>query len=244
MRLEMLFSAGGQNRLLPSLRQPLNLDDLIPGDGESADEWAGVWDGEWEVEIGFGKGRYLLERALAHPERRFLGFEVVSKYFRMLRRRARAHGVDNLLLVRGEALYALSAVLPKAFASILHIYFPDPWPKSRHQRRRLLDPKTLDLVLGVLRPGGELWFATDFIDYGERVVEILRAHPGLDVEIQPGPWPDGARTNYEAKYMQEGRPILRLRARSSTTADPAQLHPEGKIGVLSAVTNRRPPPPA
>ncbi len=228
----MLFSAGDQNWLLPALKQPLDLDDLIPGDGE------------WEVEIGFGKGRYLLDRAQAHPERRFLGFEVVSKYFRMLRRRARARGINNLLLVRGEALYALSAVLPAAFASIVHVYFPDPWPKSRHHRRRLFDPRSLDLVLGVLRPGGELWFATDFIEYGERVVEILQAYPGLDVELQPGPWPDGARTNYEAKYMLEGRPILRLHARLSDSAEPLRLHPEGKAAIIAAVTNRLPSPQA
>ena len=105
MRIEPTFSAGGRDWTLPELPLPLDLDALLPGDGD------------WEVEIGFGKGRYLLERALAQPGRRFLGLEVVSKYYRMLRRRAQRRGVRNLLLVRGEALYLLATVLPTAFAS-------------------------------------------------------------------------------------------------------------------------------
>lgn len=226
MRLRALFSAGDREWALDELPQPLELGSLLPGGGD------------WELEIGFGKGRYLLESALAHPDRRFLGVEVVSKYFRMLRRRARRQGARNLLLARGEALYLLATVLPRAFAARVHVYFPDPWPKSRHHRRRLLDPETVDLVLGALRPGGELMFATDFIDYGERVREILESHPGLTVERNEGPWPDGARTNYEAKYLAEGRPILRLVARLSEGSDPVGLHPAGSSGILAATAVR------
>ncbi|MEM7583796.1 MAG: hypothetical protein AAF560_10485 [Acidobacteriota bacterium] len=233
MRRELLFSTRREEWKLRDLQHPLDLDQLIPGSGP------------WEVEIGFGKGRYLLEQAQAHPERRYLGFEIVSKYFRLLRHRARVRGVDNLLLMRGEALYALSAVLPRGFARIVHVYFPDPWPKARHHRRRLFDPRTLDLVLGVLQPDGELWFATDFIEYGERVAWILRGHPCLEVHLEPGPWPDGARTNYEAKYMQEGRPILRLKARwREAPGSDRRLHPEGADGILSAVTSCPTAPPA
>ncbi len=226
MRLESVFTTRGRDWALADLQQPLALDDLMPGDGA------------WEVEIGFGKGRYLLQRALEHPEVRFFGLEVVSRYFRLLRDRGRRRRASNLLLARGEALYLLSAVVPPAFASKLHVYFPDPWPKSRHQKRRLFDPETLDLVLGVLRRGGELYFATDFIEYGERVREILEGYPGLHVEPRDRPWPDGARTNYEAKYMAEGRPILRLHGRLERQAGPPPLHPEGRAGILAATAVR------
>lgn len=199
-----------------------DLEAAIPGDGP------------WEVEIGYGKGRYLLEQARAHPERRYLGIEVVSKYYKMLRRRFRHWGADNLLNIRGEALYLLSAVFPKAFADRLHVYFPDPWPKAKHHRRRLFDPETVDLVLGVLKPGGELCFATDFLDYGELVLELLQGHPDLDVDVLPEEWPDGARTNYEAKYIEEGRPIIRCRARLADDAEPGALHPRGREGVTAA----------
>jgi tRNA (guanine-N7-)-methyltransferase len=227
MRLPALFASGADETELGGLELPLDLDRLLAGSGP------------WEVELGFGKGRYLLGRARQDRDRRFLGVELASRYYRLARDRARRQGLGNLLLVRGEALFLLSAVLPRAFAAVLHVYFPDPWPKSRHAKRRLFDPETVDLVLGILRPGGELFFATDFLDYGERVTEILRGFPGLAVERRDDPWPEGPRTNYEAKYVQEGRPIVRLSGRLAATADGHALHPDGAAGIL-AVTAARP----
>ena len=90
----------------------------------------------------------------------------------------------------------------------------------------------------MLRPGGELFFATDFIDYGERVEEILRGFPGLAVERWDRPWPEGPRTNYEAKYVREGRPILRLHARLDPGAGRAGLHPWGARKILAATARR------
>lgn len=223
MRLEPIYSVGEQDGNLLSLPAPVDIEALLPGDGP------------WEVEIGYGKGKYLLEQARQHPERRYLGVEVVSKYYKMLTRRTRYWQATNLLNIRGEALYLLTSILPRGFAERLHIYFPDPWPKAKHHRRRLLDPETLDLVLGVLAPGAELCFATDFLDYGERVMEILQGYPGLELEPVLDPWPDGARTNYEAKYMEEGRPIIRCRAR---IAEPTRLHPRGEAGITAAWARR------
>jgi tRNA (guanine-N7-)-methyltransferase len=182
---------------LAALAAPLPLDRLAPGSGP------------WEVELGFGKGRHLLARALAEPERRFLGVEVASAYYRRLRDRARRAGAANLVVVRGEAAYLLAAALPAAFAAAVHVYFPDPWPKSRHHKRRLFDPDRLDLVLRLLRPGGRLLFATDHLAYGELVQGLLASHPSLRVAAVAA-WPEGPRTHYEAKYLREGRPILRL----------------------------------
>ncbi len=235
MRLPTVFSAGERERTLGELALPLDLDRLLPEPREAGPREAGP---RWEVEIGFGKGRYLLNRAAADPEGCFLGVELVSKYYRLAQKRARRRRLANLLLVRGEALFLLATVFPRGFASAVHVYHPDPWPKSRHARRRLFDPETVDLVLGVLRPGGELFFATDFIAYGERVEEILRGFPGLEVERWNGPWPEGPRTNYEAKYVREGRPILRLRARLDAGTGGAELHPRGARGILTAIARR------
>lgn len=188
--------------------------------------------GPWEVEIGFGKGRYLLARAVATPERRFLGIEVAAEYHQVFVSRARRRGMTNWAAIRGEALYLASAVLPRGIAQDVHVYFPDPWPKSRHQKRRLFDPETVDLVLGLLRPGGRLSFATDFLAYGEEVAALLDGYPGLAVERRPA-WPEGPRTHYEAKYEAEGRPILRLEARlEARLARPAVLHPIGAAAVV------------
>lgn len=211
-------SAAGETGLT-ELGAPLPLDALVPGG-----------DG-WEVEIGFGKGRYLVRRCAEDPERRFLGIELATEYYRMLVGRAARRGLANWVALRGDALFLLAAVLPAGFAAAVHVYFPDPWPKSRHHKRRLFEPETVDLVLGLLRPGGRLLFATDFLEYGALVAEILESFPGLCVERRERVWDEGPRTNYEAKYIEEGRPILRLEA---TLQGPAVLHPRGAAGVLVA----------
>lgn len=187
-------------------------------------------DGPWEVEIGFGKGRFLLASAAARAERNWLGIEIAREYFRLAAGRLARRRLDNVALVRGEALYLFAAVLPRGFAAALHVYFPDPWPKSRHHRRRLFSPGSLDLVLGALAPEGRLEFATDHLDYGAEVAALLAGTPSLAVE-RPEAWPEGPRTNYEAKYVAAGRPILRL---SATLVAPAVLHPAGAGEVLVA----------
>lgn len=209
------------------LPSPVPLDDLLPGTGG------------WEVELGFGKGRYLLSRAARDPGKRFLGLEMAGKYFALARRRMRRRGLDNVVLVRGEALYLLSTCLPSGFADAVHVYFPDPWPKSRHHHRRLLDTETVDLVLALLHPGGELLFATDFLEYGAWVESLLESHPGLALERLETLWPEGPRTNYETKYVAEGRPIVRLAARlveigCREPTGAVLLHPSGAAGVLAA----------
>lgn len=210
--------AGDQG--LAELGAPLPLDRLISGDGD------------WEVEIGFGKGKYLLRRCGEDPGRRFLGIELATEYWRHFVERARKRGLANWVALRGEALYLISTVLPTGFAAAVHVYFPDPWPKSRHHKRRLFDPETLDLVIGLVRPGGRLLFATDFLDYGELVREILAGYPGIRVERRGGVWDEGPLTHYEAKYTAEGRPILRLEITRELEAVP--LHPQGAPGVLAA----------
>jgi len=224
-----VVSAAAGDYGLDQLSAPLRLADLAPGSRE------------WEAEIGFGKGRYLLRRCVEHPERSFVGIEQVAEYHRLFVSRVRRRGLRNWVALRGEALYLLSSVLPRAFAAAVHVYFPDPWPKARHHKRRLFDPETVDLVIGLLAPAGRLYFATDFLDYGELVLELLAGYPGLAVARREGPWDEGPRTNYEAKYMAMGRPILRLEARVEA---PAALHPSGRAALLAATCADGDSPPA
>ena len=150
----------------------------------------------------------------------------------MTARRAASRGLRNLVLLRGEALYLISTLLPRGSARAVHVYFPDPWPKSRHQRRRLLDPRTVDLVLSLLEPSaGRLFFATDHAEYGEAVVETLSRHPVVEVERLREGWPEGPRTNYEAKFVAAGRPIVRLTAALRPDAA-SLLHPGGREAIL------------
>ncbi len=215
-RLEAATAAGVMP--LEGIGEAAALERLIPGTGP------------WELELGFGKGRFLLARAEAHPEQRFLGIEIAHEYFALAARRLARRRLTNAALLHGEALYLLSAILPRRFAAAVHVYFPDPWPKSRHQKRRLFSPATVDLVLGAVAPAGRLWFATDFLDYGEEVAALLASYPGARA-LRRSEWPDGPRTNYEAKYVREGRPILRLEV--ALDAEPA-LHPAGRAAVLAA----------
>ncbi len=222
----VLIAAGSEDLTLRDVDVPIDLDALLSGGGP------------WEVEIGFGKGRYLLRRSQEDSEARFLGIEVVSKYCRLLVDRGRRRGVENLVGMRGEAIYLMSAVLPRRFARTVHVYFPDPWPKTRHHKRRLFDPERLDLLLDLLLPGGSLVFASDFLEYGGGVRELLHEHPALEVTEIEEVWPDGARTNYEAKYIEEGRPIIRLEARLRPEAEAPYFHPRGAAGGLAATSVR------
>lgn len=213
---------GAAPAALQRLPAPPDLDALLPGEGP------------WLVEIGYGKGRYLLGQALENPGWRHLGIEIVSKYWKRMNERAGKRRVGNLVNVRGEALSILATALPRGFAGEVHVYFPDPWPKSRHHRRRIFDPETIDLVLGALAPGGKLVFATDFLEYGGLVRGLLESHPALSVRVHDGEWPDGARTNYEAKFITEGRPILRLEATLKTDPAVSRLHPQGETSLANA----------
>ncbi len=215
------IAAHGRERSLAETDLPLCLESFFGGSPGAS----------WEVEIGFGKGKYLLEQARNRPQVGFLGIEVASKYYRHVR--DRAGELENVVLLRGEALYLLASVLPPSFASVVHVYFPDPWPKARHHCRRLFDPESVDLILRLLRPAGRLLFATDFLDYGDRVERLLREHSGLQVARADDFWGARPRTHYEDKYHREGRPILRIEARLARSSD--LIHPRAGLGVVAGV---------
>jgi tRNA (guanine-N7-)-methyltransferase len=186
-----------------------------------------------EIEIGFGKGRFLLSRAAARPDTTFVGIEAATLYWQAVNRQAERRGLGNLITVCGDALYVLAACLEREVASAMHVYFPDPWPKTRHHRRRLLDASTVDLVVGALAPGGALYFATDHAAYGDAVRAVLARYPAVSVTPVEGPWPDGPRTHYETKYEVEGRPILRLIVTRVAPAASPLLHPDGVADVVA-----------
>ena len=165
-----------------------------------------------ELEIGFGKGRFILRSAQAMPERNFLAVELASKYYRMALRRADRRGLTNLKLMKGDALYLMRHVLPDASLRAIHILFPDPWPKKRHNKRRMFRPEFMSAVLRVLADGGELNAASDHADYWEDIVPEVAAFPllqkrpefSLDARLPTG---EVGHTNYEVKYRDSGRPI-------------------------------------
>ncbi len=160
-----------------------------------------------EVELGFGKGRFLLDAAQRRPEHNFIGVEVAGKYLRLAHDRALKRGLTNLRFIHGDAREFVEFFLPAGAVHALHVYFPDPWPKKKHHKRRLLDEGFFEEALRVLEVSGRLWIATDHDDYFEAILEGLEAAVERFTLVE-AVW-DGATTNYEDKFVSLGSTIHR-----------------------------------
>lgn len=131
------------------------------------------------LEIGFGNGEHLLARAAAEPARDFVGVEVHRPGVGRVLNRAQAAGIGNLRVACHDAVEVLRDwLLARALAEIV-VYFPDPWPKKRHHKRRLVQPAFAQLAASRLAPGGLLKLATDWADYARHMREVLDAEPAL-----------------------------------------------------------------
>lgn len=131
------------------------------------------------VEIGYGDGESLVAVAAAAPERNFLGIEVHPPGVGHCLIAAEAAGVDNLRVVRHDAVEVLELGLADAALDEVLIYFPDPWPKKRHHKRRLVQPAFAALLASRIAPGGRLRLATDWQPYADWMLEVLDAAPGF-----------------------------------------------------------------
>ncbi|MFQ5877791.1 MAG: tRNA (guanosine(46)-N7)-methyltransferase TrmB, partial [Acidobacteriota bacterium] len=118
-----------------------------------------------EIEVGIGKGRFLLWQARIRPEVNFLGLEWSRKHLRIAKQRAERQGLTNLRLYRADARHVLADLVPDASVRRLHVYCPDPWPKKRHHKRRFFSPRTAPHLERVLEPGGHLHLSTDVGPY-------------------------------------------------------------------------------
>jgi tRNA (guanine-N7-)-methyltransferase len=166
-----------------------------------------------ELEIGCGKGMFLKEAARANSGTRYLGVERAGKFYRVAVRRLSRAGLSNVRMMRSDGLDVLARWVPSASLQVIHIYFPDPWPKKRHHKRRIFRPALLDLAVRSLVPGGEVRVATDDDAYGG----VIRALFAGDARFAPQPWPEEAAdrhpTNYALKWRRAGRPLWWARYR-------------------------------
>ena len=128
-----------------------------------------------EVELGSGDASFLVQYAAVHPERNFLGVERLLGRLRKLDRKGRRAGLTNLRGIRIESAYLLEWLLPTNSAAALHIYFPDPWPKKKHHKHRLVNERFPRLAHATLTPGGVVYLRTDDADYFAQMTEVFAA---------------------------------------------------------------------
>jgi tRNA (guanine-N7-)-methyltransferase len=161
------------------------------------------------LEVGSGKGRFLISSAMEKPETNFIGIEKSLHYYRVIRDRLLKRGLRNVRLINHDAFPVLQKMFPGASVTEVHIYFPDPWPRRREQKRRIIRLDVLREVHRVLVEGGEGIYVTDHREYFETAEPLIAQFFPIETRI-PGPM-DPPRTNYEAKYRKEGREIYEVR---------------------------------
>ncbi len=165
-----------------------------------------------EVDIGSGKGRFLLARASAHPSVNFLGIE--RQYGRVCKtaKKVRRAELKNVRLARMEAFEGIGKLLTSESVSVFYIFYPDPWPKRRHHRRRLVNPQFMDVLHNRLIHGGVIHFASDHVDYAKVVAGIFRADRRFE-EIPPLIPNEDERTDFELLFAAMGKAANRISVR-------------------------------
>ncbi len=166
------------------------------------------------VDLGCGDGSFLCEMAQQFPKTNFLGIERLTKRVEKVRRKAKK--IENVRMLRADSLFAVRYLLPESSVETFYLSFPDPWPKRRHQLRRIFTRDFLDAIAVALEQHGVLRVATDHLDYFQQVERI--SHDHLQFEVLPRS-PDDAVlpvTKFEKKFRKQGAPIYRVTLRKTS----------------------------
>lgn len=168
-----------------------------------------------ELEVGFGKGLFLVSASETYPDINFLGMELERKYYLYTATRLAKRNRSNVRVICGDARRLLPALIPDESLQGVHVYFPDPWWKNRHRKRRLFNEEFARQCQRILRPGGILHVVSDVQEYFHTITALLADFDQL--ESIPSPEPGSPQhdldylTNFDRKYRKEGRPIYRAR---------------------------------
>jgi tRNA (guanine-N7-)-methyltransferase len=197
------YQAGLMATLLPAIRV-----DIACGLGDPAALFPDRPD-DLRLEIGFGGGEHLIETATRERDVGFIGCEPFVNGMAKLLARIEQRGLTNIRLHKGDAGDVIEW-LPDASLARVYLFYPDPWPKRRHRKRRFVSAENLAKLARVLKLGGELRFATDIDDYSGWTLARLRQSPDFDWTARSAsdwltPWPEWTRTKYEDKAIAAGR---------------------------------------
>jgi len=164
------------------------------------------------LEIGFGMGETTAAIAAAHPENDYLGIEVHTPGVGSLLKQIAALELANLRVIQHDAVEVLTQMIAPSTFDGVHIFFPDPWPKKRHHKRRLIQPPFLALLVGRMKPGAYLHVATDWQEYAEQVLSVLAAEPQLRNTVDGyAPRPDyRPQTKFESRGLKLGHGVWDL----------------------------------
>jgi tRNA (guanine-N7-)-methyltransferase len=180
---------------------------------ETPPAWADIFGNENPIalEIGCGIGDFIAKTAEAAPNRNFIAIDYYNKGCDSTCRRLGRAGINNVRVLRVEAREFIAGYIPENSLAALYINCPDPWPKKRHRKRRLVNSGFMEFVRGYLRPGADFFFATDFEDYGEDVAAFMSKQPGymnmLAPDLSRFELADYHRSKYMLKFMAEGKQI-------------------------------------
>ncbi len=183
-----------------SLPAPLSLDLLF---GRAAPV---------EVDLGCGKGRFLLAHAAAHPDINFMGTDIQVGRLQKIRKRAESASRTNIRLLHADTAYTLEYLLPRESVSRFYLYFPDPWPKRKHHRRRIVQPAFLNLVHRTLQRHGAFHIATDHEDYFQHIHKLVSVDARF-TRIEPFEPPAGEKTDFEVLFTAKGMKTYRYSCR-------------------------------
>jgi tRNA (guanine-N7-)-methyltransferase len=210
-------------RALRKIDPALDLSRHLKSWDELPKPWAAaeVFDREAppEVEVGSGKGLFLETAAAAMPERDFLGIEIAAKYARFAAARLAKRGLGNAVVIHGDAQRLFAELLGDASLAAMHVYFPDPWWKKRHQKRRVMNERFVGNVARTLAAGGSLHFWTDVRERFDATLELFaretRLVGPLEVIERPAEHPLDYRTHFERRMRLGEQPVYRAEFRKS-----------------------------
>jgi len=166
------------------------------------------------VDLGCGDGSFLCELAQQFPKRDFLGIERLTKRVEKVRRKAEK--IANVRVLRADTLFAVRDLLPENSVETFYLFFPDPWPKRRHQFRRIFTREFVDAVAVALEQNGFLQIATDQLDYFHQIDRLTRAHLQFQVVQRSSNDVVLPLTKFERKFREQGAPIYRLTLRKTS----------------------------